>query len=58
MKSGRLIPDILELSNSLNIDGFLLTVYFEKAFNSVNFGFKSNLIGLNSNLINYSRIVL
>ena len=35
-ESGRVISDILEISNSLALEGFILTVDIEKAFNSVN----------------------
>ena len=35
----RLISDMLELSNALNIDGFLETVDIEKTFDSVNHTF-------------------
>ena len=35
-ESGRVISDILEISNTLVIGGFLVTVDIEKAFDSVN----------------------
>ena len=35
-ESGRLISDILEILNSLALEGFLVTVDIEKAFDSVN----------------------
>ena len=35
-ESGRVISDILEISNSLALEGFLVTVDIEKAFDSVN----------------------
>ena len=36
IKSGRVVSDILEISNSLTLEGFLVTVDREKAFDSVN----------------------
>ena len=36
IESGRVISDILEISNTLVIGGFLVTVDIEKAFDSVN----------------------
>ena len=35
-EGGRLIPDLLEISEVLNKEGFLVTVEIEKAFDSVN----------------------
>ena len=35
-KSGRVISDILELSNTLELEAFLVTTDIEKAFDSVN----------------------
>ena len=35
-ESGRVISDILEIANTLALEGFLVTVYIEKAFDSVN----------------------
>ena len=35
-ESGRIISDILEISNLLALEGFLVTVDVEKAFDSVN----------------------
>ena len=43
-ESGRLISDILEVRNTLNIDGFLVTVYNEKAFDSVNHSFLISML--------------
>ena len=34
-EGGRLIPDILEMTDILNMEGYLLTVEFEKSFDSV-----------------------
>ena len=38
-ESGRLISDVLEITNSLNIKGLLMTVDIEKAFDSINHSF-------------------
>ena len=35
-EEGRLIPDLLEISEVLNKEGFLVTAEIEKAFDSVN----------------------
>ena len=37
--SGRIISDVLEITNSLNIEGLLMTVDIEKAFHSINHSF-------------------
>ena len=34
-EGGRLIPDILEMTDILNMEGYLLTVDIEKSFDSV-----------------------
>ena len=55
-ENGRLISDILEASNALNIDGLLGTVNVEKAFSSVNHSFLISVLESlgfgDSNLIN------
>ena len=38
-ESGKLISDVLEISNSLDTEGILMTVDIEKAFDSVNHSF-------------------
>ena len=38
-EAGRLISDILDISDKLNIDGYLLTVDIEKAFDSLDHEF-------------------
>ena len=38
-ESGRLISDVFEITNSLNIEGLLMTVDIEKAFHSINNSF-------------------
>ena len=35
-ESGRLISDVLQITNSLDIEGMLMTVNIEKAFDSIN----------------------
>ena len=37
--NGRLISDVLEITNSLDIEGILMTVDIEKAFDSINHSF-------------------
>ena len=48
-ESGRLISDVLEITNSLDVEGLLMTVDIKKAFDSINHSFlmcvlKKNLI--------------
>ena len=38
-ESGRLISDVLEITNSFDIEGILMTVDIEKAFDSINHSF-------------------
>ena len=38
-ESGRLISDVLEINNSLDIEGILMTADIEKAFDSINHSF-------------------
>ena len=38
-ESSRLISDVFEITNSLNIEGLLMTVDIEKAFHSINNSF-------------------
>ena len=38
-EAGRLISDILEISDELSIDGYLVAVYIEKAFHSLDHEF-------------------
>ena len=45
-ESGRVISDILEISNSLALEGFLVTVDIEKAFDSVNHCFLLQILQL------------
>ena len=37
-EAGRLISDILDISDKLSIDGYLVTVDIEKAFDSIDHG--------------------
>ena len=38
-ESGRLMSDVLEITNSLDIEGILMTLDIEKAFDSINHSF-------------------
>ena len=38
-ESGKLISDVLEITNSLDIEGLLITVDIEEAFDSINHSF-------------------
>ena len=38
-ESGRLISDVLEITSSSDIEGLLMTVDIEKAFDSINHSF-------------------
>ena len=38
-ETGRLISDVLKITNSLNIEGILMKVDIEKAFDSINHSF-------------------
>ena len=38
-ESGRLISDVLEITNSLDIEGILMTADLEKVFDSINHSF-------------------
>ena len=38
-ESGRLISDVLEITNSIDIEGLLMAVDIEKAFDSINHSF-------------------
>ena len=43
-ESGRLISDILEITDLSNLNGILLTIYIEKAFDSVNHAFHISVL--------------
>ena len=38
-ENGRVIPDILEIANTLAVEDFSVTIDIEKTFDSVNHGF-------------------
>ena len=38
-ESGRLISDIRDVNEQLNIEGFFVKIYIQKAFDSVNYSF-------------------
>ena len=60
-ETGRLISDILEITNTLNIGGFLVTVDIEKAFDSLNHNFliaTLELFNFGDNFINWIKILL
>ena len=43
-KSGKLISDILEITDSLQVDDLLMTIDIEKAFDSVNQFFLTSIL--------------
>ena len=61
-EGGRLISDILEMKENLNMEGYLLTVDIEKAFDTVDhyfllailekYGFKKNFLRRIETLLN------
>ena len=60
-ESGRLISDILEISNSLALEGFLVTVDIEKAFDSVNLCFLLQILekfGFGVDFVNWIETIL
>ena len=60
-EGGRLISDILEISNSLKIKGFLMTLDIEKAFDSVNHLFlitAREKYGLKEDIIKWIQILI
>ena len=66
-KSGRVISDNLEIPNTLALEGFLVTITIEKAFDSVNhcfllqilqkFGFGINFVSSIKTILKKSRIL-
>ena len=66
-EGGRLISDILEISDNFKIKGFLMTLDIEKAFDSVNdlflitaletYGFKEDFYQMDTNSNTKSRIL-
>ena len=60
-ESHRLISDILETTQKLNLDGFILTIDIQKAFDSVDHEFvllALKYFGFGNNFINWIRIIL
>ena len=60
-ESGRVISDILEISNSLALEGFLVTVDIEKAFDSVNHCFLLQILrkfGFGIDFVNWIKKIL
>ena len=43
-ESGRLIYDVLQITNSLDIEGLLMTVDVAKAFDSINYSFMMRVL--------------
>ena len=43
-ESGRLMSDVLEITNSLDIEGILMAVDIEKAFDSINHSFLMDVL--------------
>ena len=57
-ESGRLISDVLEITNSLNIEGLLMTVDIEKAFDSINHSFLICVFGFGSDFQKWIQILM
>ena len=60
-EGGRLISDIVEITDLLNIKGLLLTVDIEKAFDSVDHQFLINVLktfGFQKKLVRWIKILL
>ena len=60
-ENGRLISDILEMNEKLNIGGFLLAIDIEKAFDSLDYTFLLSIlkkIGLKEQFINWIQILI
>ena len=58
-EGGRLVSDLLELSDILNKEGFSVTVDIKKAFNSVNYLFliaQLEKIGFGSEFIKWIKV--
>ena len=58
---GRLVPDLLEMSEVLNKEGFLVTIDIEKAFESVNHHFLIAIlekIGFGTEFIQWMKVLL
>ena len=60
-QTGRLISDITEVSDVFNIDGFLVTIDIEKAFDSLNHSFLLAVLkkfGFGTSFINWIEAIL
>ena len=60
-KSGKLISDILEITDSLQVDDLLMTIDIEKAFDSVNQFFLTSILkryGLGDDFIKWIKTLL
>ena len=60
-ESARLISDIIETTHTLNMDGYLLTLDIQKAFDSVDHDFlllSLEMFGFGENFINWIKIIL
>ena len=60
-ESGKLISDIIEISDWLNIEGCLLTMDIQKAFDSLDYDFLSSVLrkfGFDKNFITWVEILL
>ena len=60
-ESGRLISDILEICNNQNINGYMLTMDIEKAFDTLDHNFLLTVlekIGFGKNFISWIKIIL
>ena len=55
-ESGRLIADVIEITDILNKEGFLVTMDIEKAFNSLDHTFLISVLkkfGFGNNFVNF-----
>ena len=55
-ESGRLIADVIEITDILNKEGFLVTMDMEKAFNSLDHTFLISVLkkfGFGNNFVNF-----
>ena len=60
-ESGRLISDMIKISYWFNIEGFLVTIGIEKAFDSLDYNFLSSVLrkfGFGKNFITWINILL
>ena len=60
-EGGRLISDILEVSDTLHLNGYMVTIDFEKAFDSLNHAFLIavlNKVGFPEYLVEWIKVFL